>query len=88
MFCIKKKKKKNVWLFWKFKSIKNCKSNKMKENTISSIEELQEIELGEPCQLFKSNERNRKLCTKIDYFLCGHKLSWATAHFISLHLLK
>ena len=27
-------------------------------------------------------ERNRKLCTKVDYFLFGHKLSWATAHFV------
>ena len=58
----------------------------MKENTISSIEELQGIELGEPCQLFKSNERNRKLCIKVDYFLFGHKLLWATAHFIRFNL--
>ena len=36
----------------------------------------------EPCQLFKSNEKNKKLCTKVDYFLLGHKLSWATAHFV------
>ena len=47
-----------------------------------SIKELEGIELGEPCQLFKSNERNRKLCTKVDYFLFGHKLSCAIAHFI------
>ena len=40
--------------------------------------------MGEACQLFKSNERNRKLCTKLDYFLLfGHKLSWAIAHFIT-----
>ena len=30
----------------------------------------------------KSNVRNKKLCTKVDYFLFGHKLSWATAHYI------
>ena len=32
------------------------------------FEELEGIKLGEPCQLFKSNERNKKLCTKVDYF--------------------
>ena len=47
-----------------------------------NIEELEGIKLGEPCQLFKSNERNKKLCTKVDYFLLGHKLSWTTAHFV------
>ena len=26
-------------------------------------------------------ERNRKLCTKVDYFLFGHNLSWAIVHF-------
>ena len=57
------------------------------------FEELEGIDFGEPCQLFKSNERNRKICTKVGYFLFGHKLSWATAHFIRyngipLHLMK
>ena len=33
------------------------------------IKELERIELGEPCQLFKLNERNRTLCTKVDCFL-------------------
>ena len=36
----------------------------------------------------KVNERNRKMCTKVDYFLVGHKLSWATAHFIRCNRIK
>ena len=32
---------------------------------------------------FLLNERNKKLCTKVDNFLFGHKLSWATAHFVN-----
>ena len=48
----------------------------------SIIEGLKGIKLGEPCQLFKSNEKNKKLCTKVDYFLLGNKLSWATANFL------
>ena len=53
-----------------------------------SKEELEGIELGEPCKLFKLNERNRKLCTKVDYFLLGYKLSWATAHFVRCNGIK
>ena len=52
------------------------------------MEELEGIKLGEPCQLFKSNERNKNLCTEVDYFLLGHKLSWATAHFIRCKGIK
>ena len=55
---------------------------------LSNFEELEGIKLREPCQLFKSNERNKKLCTKVDYFLFGHKLSWATAHFIRCNVIK
>ena len=47
------------------------------------VEGLEGIKLREPCQLFKSNERSKKLCTKVDYFLLEHKLSWATAHFVN-----
>ena len=36
----------------------------------------------------KLNERNIKLCTKVDYFLFGHKLSWATAHFVRCNGIK
>ena len=25
--------------------------------------------MGKPCQLLKSNEKNKKLCTKVDWFL-------------------
>ena len=34
------------------------------------------------------NERNKKLCTKFDYFLLGHKFSWATAHFVRWNGIK
>ena len=27
---------------------------------------LEKIKLGKPCQLLKSNEKNKKLCTKVD----------------------
>ena len=30
----------------------------------------------------------QKLCTKVDYFLLGHKLSWATAHFVRCNGIK
>ena len=52
------------------------------------IEELEGIKLGKPCQFFKSNERNKKLFTKVDYFLLGHKLSWATTHFLRCNRIK
>ena len=62
-----------------------------------NLEELEEIELGEPCQLFKSNERNKNCALKLTiFYLFGHKLSWATAPLsgamnvrcIPLHLTK
>ena len=53
---------------------------------MKNIKELEGIELGEPCQLFNFNERNRTLCTKVDCFLFEHKLSWATAHFFRCNL--
>ena len=28
------------------------------------------------------------MCTKVDYFLFGHKLSWATANFIRCNGIK
>ena len=30
----------------------------------------------------------KKLCTKVDYFLLGHKLSWSTAHFVRCNGIK
>ena len=55
---------------------------------ISIIKQLEGIELGEPFQLFKSNEKNKKLCTKVDYFLFEHKLLWATTHFVRCNGIK
>ena len=40
------------------------------------------------CITSNTNDRNRKLCTKVDYFLFGHKLSWATAHFVRCNGIK
>ena len=40
------------------------------------------------CHTCNSNERNKKLCTKVDYFLLGHRLSWATAHFVRCNRIK
>ena len=36
----------------------------------------------------KDNERNKKLCTKVDYFLLWHELSWATVQFIRYNGIK
>ena len=30
---------------------------------------LEDIKLGKPCQLLESNEKSKKLCTKVDWFL-------------------
>ena len=39
-----------------------------REICCKDFQELEGIELGKPCQLFKLNERNRTLCTEVDYF--------------------
>ena len=50
--------------------------------THRNLEKLEGIILKKPCQLCKSNEKNKNFCTKVDYVLLGHKLSWATAQFV------
>ena len=70
-------------------SVRDCTYSDMVTLLYCILEESEGIELGEPCQLFKSNEKNKICALKLTiFYLYGHKLSWATAHFVRCNGIK
>ena len=49
---------------------------------VSGYPKMKQNEVVIHYQAPKQYLKNKKFCTKVDYFLLGHKLSWATAHFV------